>query len=144
MEEITIAGSVAAESIDFSMLSLFLRADLVVKSVIIILILASLYSWAIIVAKLVRMRQLKQLEKEFEEIFWSGNSFEDIYETLNFNQIDPKSKIFCSAIVEWKKSKSKSALAPNINSLKERMDRGFSYLKMDIGIWSRWYNYIWW
>tara|TARA_Y100000590_G_scaffold465591_1_gene638323 strand:+ start:1082 stop:1795 length:714 start_codon:yes stop_codon:yes gene_type:complete len=123
MEEITIAGSVAAESIDFSMLSLFLRADLVVKSVIIILILASLYSWAIIVAKLVRMRQLKQLEKEFEEIFWSGNSFEDIYETLNFNQIDPKSKIFCSAIVEWKKSKSKSALAPNINSLKERMQR---------------------
>ena len=105
------------------MLSLFLRADLVVKSVIIILILASLYSWAIIVAKLVRMRQLKQLEKEFEEIFWSGNSFEDIYETLNFNQIDPKSKIFCSAIVEWKKSKSKSTLAPNINSLKERMQR---------------------
>ena len=121
MEEITIAGSVAAESIDFSMLSLFLRADLVVKSVIIILILASLYSWAIIVAKLVRMRQLKQLEKEFEEIFWSGNSFEDIYETLNFNQIDPKSKIFCSAIVEWKKSKIQDDSLSNINSLKDRM-----------------------
>ena len=49
MEEVTITGSVAAESIDFSMLSLFLRADLVVKSVIVILILASLYSWTIIV-----------------------------------------------------------------------------------------------
>ena len=51
MEEITVAGSIAVESIDFSMLSLFLRADFVVKSVIIILILASLYSWTIIVAK---------------------------------------------------------------------------------------------
>ena len=86
MEEITIASSIAAESIDFSMLSLFLRADFVVKSVIIILILASLYSWTIIVAKLIRIKQLKKLEKEFEEIFWSGNSFEDLYETLNYNQ----------------------------------------------------------
>ena len=50
MEEILVAGSIAAESVDFSMLSLFLRADFVVKSVIIILILASLYSWTIIVA----------------------------------------------------------------------------------------------
>ena len=79
---------------DFSLLSLFLRADLVVKSVIIILILASIYSWAIISAKLVRMRRLKQLENEFDEIFWSGNSFEDLFETFNYNQNDPKSKIF--------------------------------------------------
>ena len=125
MEEITVAGSIAVESIDFSMLSLFLRADFVVKSVIIILILASLYSWTIIVAKLIRIRQLKNLEKEFEEIFWSGNSFEDLYETLNFNKQDPKSKIFCAAIAEWKKSKSDTIndSSSNINSLKDRMQR---------------------
>jgi len=107
MEEITIAGNIA-ESVDFSMLSLFLRADFVVKSVIIILIISSLYSWNIIIAKLLRLRQLKQMDKEFEDIFWSGNSFEDLYETLNFNKLDPKSKIFCAAISEWKKSKSLS------------------------------------
>jgi len=125
MEEITVAGSIAVESIDFSMLSLFLRADFVVKSVIIILILASLYSWTIIVAKLIRMRQLKNLEKEFEEIFWSGNSFEDLYETLNFNKQDPKSKIFCAAIAEWRKSKYDTLedSSSNINSLKDRMQR---------------------
>ena len=67
MEEITVASSVAAESIDFSMLSLFLRADFVVKSVIIILILASLYSWTIIVAKLTRIKQLKKLANEDSE-----------------------------------------------------------------------------
>ena len=60
MEEIIVAGSTAAKSVDFSMLSLFLRADFVVKSVIIILILASLYSWTIIVAKLIRIKQLKK------------------------------------------------------------------------------------
>ena len=125
MEEITIAGSIVAESTDFSMLSLFLRADFVVKSVIIILILASLYSWTIIVAKLIRIKQLKKLENEFEEIFWSGNSFEDLYETLNFINQDPKSKIFCAAISEWRKSKYDTLedSSSNINSLKDRMQR---------------------
>ena len=118
MEEINIANNISTESVDFSMLALFLNADIVVKSVIIILILASIYSWTIIVSKLIRIRQLLRLEKEFEEIFWSGNSFEDLYETLNFNDADPKSKIFCAAIAEWKKSKSQ-----NIDSLKDRMHR---------------------
>ena len=86
MEEIAITANLASEAIDFSMLSLFLRADLVVKSVIIILILASIYSWSIIVSKLIRMNRLKKLDKEFDEIFWSGNSFEDLYETFNYNQ----------------------------------------------------------
>ena len=128
MEEITVAGSMAVESMDFSMLSLFLRADFVVKSVIIILILASLYSWTIIFAKLIRIRQLKNLEKEFEEIFWSGNSFEDLYETLNFNKHDPKSRIFCAAIAEWKKSKfdTLNDSPSNINSLKDRMQRSMT------------------
>ena len=125
MEEITVASSVLNESVDFSMLSLFLRADFVVKSVILILIVSSLYSWNIIVAKILRIRQLKQMEKEFEDIFWSGNSFEDLYETLNFNQLDPKSKMFCAAIAEWKKSKSLSGKdsSSSISFLKDRMHR---------------------
>jgi biopolymer transport protein TolQ len=125
MEEVNTINNIASENVDFSMFALFMSADLVVKSVIIILILASIYSWSIIVSKLFRLRQLKQMEKEFEEIFWSGNSFEDLYETLNFNKLDPKSKIFCAAINEWKKSKSNYDLEThsNIASLKDRMER---------------------
>ena len=125
MEEIAITANLASESIDFSMISLFLRADLIVKSVIIILILSSIYSWSIIVGKLIRMNRLKKLDKEFDEIFWSGNSFEDLYETLNYNQIDPKSKIFCSAILEWQKSNKDldNLQSMDLNSLKERMIR---------------------
>ena len=104
MEELVISGNLSSEVIDFSLLSLFLRADLVVKSVIIILVVASVYSWTVIISKIVKMRQLKQLDNEFDEIFWSGNSFEDLYDTFNYNQNDLKSKIFCSAIDEWKKS----------------------------------------
>ena len=121
MEEINNLD-IVKESPDFSMFGLFMQADIVVKSVIIILILASIYSWSVIVSKILRMRQLKKLEKEFEEIFWSGNSFEDLYETLNFNKIDPKSKIFCAAILEWKKSKSQH-------------DEKLEHLKKNVQIW---------
>ena len=75
METVVTSEAISSAAIDFSLLSLFLRADLVVKSVIIILALASIYSWTIIIAKLIKMKKLRQLENEFDEIFWSGNSF---------------------------------------------------------------------
>ena len=125
MSEVTNI-EITSSAPDFSMFGLFMQADTVVKSVIIILILASIYSWNVIVSKILRLRQLKKLEKEFEEIFWSGNSFEDIYETLNFNKSDPKSKIFCAAILEWKKSKSQFEENLDLNSLKDRMQRSMS------------------
>ena len=125
MEELSAIDNIASENIDFSMFALFMSADYVVKTVIIILVIASIYSWSIIVSKILRLRQLKQMEKEFEEIFWSGNSFEDLYETLNFNKLDPKSKIFCAAISEWKKSRPTldGQINTNLTSLKDRMQR---------------------
>ena len=125
MEEVNIASEIASGSVDFSFFTLFLRADWVVKSVIIILILASIYSWNIIISKIIRINRLKKLDEEFDEIFWSGNSFHDLYETFNYNQSDPKSKIFCSAIAEWKKTNAdtKKLNSEELNSLKERMLR---------------------
>ena len=119
---------IVSEAPDFSMFGLFMQADIVVKSVIIVLILASLYSWNVIVSKILRMRQLKKLEREIEDIFWSANSFEDLYETLNFNKSDPKSKIFCAAILEWKKSKSQFDQSSNLNLLKDRMQRSMTVI----------------
>ena len=68
---------------------------------------------------------MQSLESEFDEIFWSGNSFDDLYETFNHNQNDPKSKIFCSAITEWRKSNKDESFIKSdaLNSLKERMIR---------------------
>ena len=123
METAIISENIS--SLDFSMLSLFLKADFVVKSVIIILVIASVWSWKIIIEKLIIIKRLKLFESEFDEIFWSGNSFEDLFETFNYNQSDPKSKIFCSAISEWKKTNKKRdrKINSNVNALKERMNR---------------------
>ena len=125
METLITSSEISSTVTDFSLLSLFLRADLVVKTVIIVLIASSIWSWTIIVSKIVIRKKLQQLENEFDEIFWSGNSFDDLYETFNHNQNDPKSKIFCSAMEEWKKSKiARSQMKSSyINSLKERMNR---------------------
>ena len=62
MEEVNTVTNINSENIDFSMFALFMSADLVVKSVILILIFASIYSWSIIVSKLMRLRKLKQME----------------------------------------------------------------------------------
>jgi len=125
MESIITSSEISSVVTDFSLLSLFLRADLVVKTVIIVLIVSSVWSWTIIASKIVALKKILKLENEFDEIFWSGNSFDDLYETFNHNQNDPKSKIFCSAMEEWKKSKkSRSQMnSTYINSLKERMNR---------------------
>tara|TARA_B110000438_G_scaffold280463_1_gene305772 strand:+ start:1870 stop:2595 length:726 start_codon:yes stop_codon:yes gene_type:complete len=137
MEEIVTSGNIVSEAMSFSLFSLFFRADLIVKSVILILIFASIYSWSIILTKLIKIRKLKELEKEFDEVFWSGNSFEDLYETFNYNQTHPKSRIFCSAISEWKKSnKDESKIKPSsISSLKERINRSMQVaLNKDIEV----------
>ena len=125
METLVTSSELSNVVTDFSIISLFFRADLVVKTVIVVLIASSIWSWAIIVSKIVTYRKLKQLENEFDELFWSGNSFDDLYETFNHNLSDPKSKIFCSAMEEWKKSKkSRSQMNSSyVNSLKERMNR---------------------
>ena len=90
-------------AVDFSLWSLFIRADWVVKSVIVILVLSSIWSWAIIFSKLLRIKKLHMQSAEFEELFWSGNSLEDLYDTLQERSEDPKLKIFCTGMEEWKK-----------------------------------------
>ena len=82
METLVTSSEVSNVVTDFSIISLFFRADLVVKTVIVVLIASSIWSWAIIVSKIVTYRRLKQLENEFDELFWSGNSFDDLYETF--------------------------------------------------------------
>jgi len=96
-------------STDFSLIQLFLRADFVVKSVIIILIAASVYSWALIFEK---YRLFKRIEKSttiFEEKFWKSRSAESFYNTLTNKEKDPVANIFQSAMAELIKTKSKSS-----------------------------------
>ena len=96
-------------STDFSLIQLFLRADIVVKSVIVILIAASVYSWALIFEKYKLFAKIEKTTKDFEEKFWKSKSAENFYNNLTNNEKDPLANIFQSAMVELLKTRSKSA-----------------------------------
>ena len=96
-------------STDFSIIQLFLRADFVVKSVIIILIAASVYSWALIFEKQRLFKKIEKSTNNFEEKFWKSKSAENFYNNLSNKAQDPLTNIFQSAMVELIKTKSKSS-----------------------------------
>jgi biopolymer transport protein TolQ len=122
VEAAMLAGSVGAT--DFSMLSLFLRADLVVKAVIILLVLASIGCWAIIFEKFMAMRKLNQRANDFEGAFWSGGSLDDLYERIGVQPSDPMSAVFVAAMREWRRNpQGTKEAAVSIVTLGERIDR---------------------
>ena len=96
-------------STDFSLLQLFLRADFIVKSVIIILIAASVYSWALIFEKYKLFKKIDKSTTSFEEKFWKSKSAESFYNSLNNRDKDPATNIFQSAMAELIKTKSKTS-----------------------------------
>jgi len=96
-------------STDFSLLQLFLRADFIVKSVIIILIAASVYSWALIFEKYKLFKKIDKSTASFEEKFWKSKSAESFYNSLTNRDKDPVTNIFQIAMGELIKTKSKSS-----------------------------------
>ena len=96
-------------STDFSIIQLFLRADFIVKSVIIILIAASVYSWALIFEKYKLFKRIEKSTTSFEEKFWKSRSAESFYNNLTNREKDPLANIFQSAMSELIKTKSKAS-----------------------------------
>ena len=92
--DITSQAAGLAGATDFSILSLFLRADFIVKSVIIILIAASIYSWAIIIEKIKLFRKINLSSEEFENKFWKSKSAETFYNNLPTTTDDPMANLF--------------------------------------------------
>ena len=94
---------------DFSLIKLFIRADFIVKSVIIILIAASIFSWALIVDKYKLFKKINISSAQFEEKFWKSKSAEVSYNNIPSNTTDPMSKIFKSGMTEMLKSKTRNS-----------------------------------
>ena len=94
MEADIASQTVGLTSTDFSIVQLFLRADIIVKSVIIILIAASVYSWAIIFDKYKLFKKINKTSDEFEEKFWKSKSAETFFNNLPANIDDPMAKVF--------------------------------------------------
>ena len=108
---------------DFSLFSLFLRADLVVKLVMIGLILASVWTWTIIFEKAMLLRRLIRRADAFEKLFWSGENLQNLYRKVAAQADHPLVRVFNAGMREWTRSESDSPQATFAPGLQQRLDR---------------------
>ncbi len=108
---------------DFSLWSLFLRADPVVKTVMGILVISSVWSWAVIIDKSMTFGRLKRKSKRFEDQFWSGKPLEELYRRTNDKADHPMAKVFTAAMEEWSRSKDAGRSEQLAVGAKERIDK---------------------
>jgi biopolymer transport protein TolQ len=122
VDTLTLGGSA---NYDLSIWGLFFQADIVVKVVLVILLFASFWTWAIIFEKALRMRRLRSQAENFEESFWSGGSLEDLYDRMDRVPPDPMTSLFVSAMREWRRSATRGASGNEHakDSLKQRIER---------------------
>jgi biopolymer transport protein TolQ len=134
--DITSQAVGLASNTDFSLLNLFIRADFVVKSVIILLIGCSVYSWAIIIEKIKFFKRINSESEEFEEKFWKSKSAETFYNNLTANSDNPMLLLFKDSMQTLLKSKTKSNLTEKVSAMLEtniekqmsKIDKGFTFL----------------
>ena len=125
-----------ASNTDFSLLSLFIRADIIVKSVIIILIVCSIYSWAVIIEKFRLFKKINESTEEFEKKFWNSKSAESFYNSLPANIEDPMALVFKDAMQNLLKRKSKTDLQDRMTTMLEtgiekqmsKLSKGYTFL----------------
>jgi len=106
-------------------IDIFMRADGIGRTVILLLLLASFFSWTIIIDKWLRVRRLNRQANGFEELFWSGGSLDDLYDRAGERPADPMSAMFGAAMREWRRASAKGAAAAGAvrASLQTRIDR---------------------
>ena len=125
-----------ASSADFSLLSLFIRADIIVKSVIVLLIACSVYSWAVIIEKFRLFKKINLSTEEFETKFWNSKSAESFYNNLPTNTEDPMALVFKDAMQNLLKRKSKTDLHDRMTTMLEtgiekqmsKISKGYTFL----------------
>ena len=134
--DITSQAVGLASNTDFSLWSLFIRADFIVKSVIILLIVCSVYSWAIIFDKFKLFKKINKESEEFEEKFWKSKSAETFYNSLSASVDNPMALLFKDSMQTLLKAKTKSNLNERMSSMLEvnlekqisKIDKGFTFL----------------
>ncbi|WP_415290810.1 protein TolQ [Candidatus Pelagibacter sp. Uisw_136] len=134
--DITSQAVGLASNTDFSLWSLFLRADFVVKSVILMLIGCSIYSWAVIIEKFRLFKKINLESEEFEEKFWKSKSAETFYNSLPTDIENPTALLFKDTMQSLLKAKNKtnlnermaSILEVNIEKQISKIDKGFTFL----------------
>ena len=120
------AANLSAPGADLSILTLFLQADIVVKLVMLGLLFASVWVWAIVVEKVLALRRVNRLADHFEDRFWSGGSLEDLYEQEGIRPIHPEAAVFGAAMGEWRRSARVAGADMSRGSVNDRIDRAMN------------------
>jgi len=108
---------------DFSVWGMFWHADWVVQFVMIALIVASVWSWTVIVGKFRHLKTVKRRADDFEETFWSGNSLEDVMHKVGKNPDNPLAVVFVAAMAEWNKSVGRASKIRNAIGIEDRLNK---------------------
>jgi biopolymer transport protein TolQ len=123
-------ATASAQALDMSVFGLFMMADPVVKVVMLLLIGASVWCWAIIFDKMTRIRRQKRGAEEFDDLFWSGGSLDDLYNNLGDEPDSAQAKVFVSAMREWRRATVKGLTSGLRGELKSsvlaRIERNMS------------------
>jgi len=121
-------GAVGDAAGGFNIVSIFLRADIVVQSVMVLLLLASLWSWTIIFNKLLALSGLKRKAKKFEKLFWSGQSLDELYQQFAARNDHPLAAMFIAGLREWRRGfESDGGLRESmIPGVKDRIEKAMS------------------
>ena len=119
------AGAVATAH-QITIWGLFWQADLLVKLVMVLLLAASVWCWAIIIEKLTRIRRLNAQADAFEESFWSGGSLDALYDRVGKRPEDPMSATFAAGMREWRHAADRGLGSSMKTSLQQRVERVMS------------------
>jgi biopolymer transport protein TolQ len=120
-DAVTQAALALPTSGEVSLIALFMQAHIVVKIVVIGLLLASIWSWAIIVDKTLLFGRVRRQMDRFEKLFWSGQSLEELYKSLTGRTPTAMASVFVAAMREWKRSFESGARSPI--GLQTRIDK---------------------
>jgi biopolymer transport protein TolQ len=126
LDQTVNTASLAAPAANLSLWGLFLEADIVVKIVIIALLLASIWVWAIIIEKIVSIRRVNREAAAFEDQFWSGGSLDELYEREGADPGHPIAAVFGAAMSEWKRTVRIAGTDVGHTAVKERVDRAMN------------------
>jgi biopolymer transport protein TolQ len=126
LDQTVNAAALAAPSANLSLWGLFLEADIVVKLVMLILLLASVWVWAIIIEKTISLRRVNREAVAFEDAFWSGGSLDELYDREGTDPSNPIAAVFGAAMSEWKRTVRISGTDIGHTGVKERVDRAMN------------------
>ncbi len=126
MDRTVDAANLATPTGDLSLITLFLQADIVVKLVMLLLLLASIWVWAIVFEKITTLRRVGKAATAFEDRFWSGGSLEDLYDQEGVRPTHPMAAVFGAAMGEWRRSSRVAGADMARGSVRDRIDRAMN------------------